>query len=216
MLFSSEIDTQECQRIAQMSLIEEKLFSQGYKDVAGVDEAGRGPLAGPVAAAAVILPRHFVLKGVNDSKKLTALQRKRIFQAIIDSNISFATAFVDAEEIDQMNILQATFLAMKKAVHSLDRIPEFVLIDGNRSPQIAIPSKCIIRGDSLSISIATASVIAKVARDEIMEKYHEKYPQYGFGDHKGYGTKRHLEALYKYGPCPIHRFSFAPVKEALK
>lgn len=176
--------------------------------ICGVDEAGRGPLAGPVCAAAVILPKGLVIPGLNDSKKLSDKRRRELFPIIQQEAVSFGIAFASQEEIDEINILQATFLAMRRAMEQLNPQPEFALIDGNRETDFGVPCKTVIKGDSLSANIAAASVLAKVTRDNWMMKAAEKYPGYGFEIHKGYGTKAHYAALEKLGPCPIHRRSF--------
>ena len=176
--------------------------------VCGVDEAGRGPLAGPVCAAAVILPEGLVIPGLNDSKKLSDKRRRELFPIIQQEAVSFGIAFASQEEIDEINILQATFLAMRRAMEQLNPQPEFALIDGNRETDFGVPCKTVIKGDSLSANIAAASVLAKVTRDNWMMEAAEKYPGYGFEIHKGYGTKAHYAALEKLGPCPIHRRSF--------
>ena len=176
--------------------------------VCGVDEAGRGPLAGPVCAAAVILPKGLVIPGLNDSKKLSDKRRRELFPIIQQEAVSFGIAFASQEEIDEINILQATFLAMRRAMEQLNPQPEFALIDGNRETDFGVPCRTVIKGDSLSANIAAASVLAKVTRDNWMMEAAEKYPGYGFEIHKGYGTKAHYAALEKLGPCPIHRRSF--------
>ena len=176
--------------------------------ICGVDEAGRGPLAGPVCAAAVILPKGLVIPGLNDSKKLSDKRRRELFPIIQREAVSFGIAFASQEEIDEINILQATFLAMRRALEQLNPRPEFALIDGNRETDFGVPCKTVIKGDSLSANIAAASVLAKVTRDNWMIEAAEKYPGYGFEIHKGYGTKAHYEALEKLGPCAIHRRSF--------
>lgn len=176
--------------------------------ICGVDEAGRGPLAGPVCAAAVILPKGLVILGLNDSKKLSDKRRRELFPIIQQEAVSFGIAFASQEEIDEINILQATFLAMRRAMEQLNPQPEFALIDGNRETDFGVPCKTVIKGDSLSANIAAASVLAKVTRDNWMMEAAEKYPGYGFEIHKGYGTKAHYAALEKLGPCPIHRRSF--------
>ena len=173
-----------------------------------MDEAGRGPLAGPVCAAAVILPKGLVIPGLNDSKKLSDKRRRELFPIIQHEAVSFGIAFASQEEIDEINILQATFLAMRRAMEQLNPQPEFALIDGNRETDFGVPCKTVIKGDSLSANIAAASVLAKVTRDNWMMEAAEKYPGYGFEIHKGYGTKAHYAALEKLGPCPIHRRSF--------
>ena len=179
-----------------------------YNLICGVDEAGRGPLAGPVCAAAVILPKGLVIPGLNDSKKLTDKRRRELFPIIQQEAVSFGVAFASQEEIDEINILQATFLAMRRAIDQLDPKPDFALIDGNRETDFGVPCKTVIKGDSLSANIAAASVLAKVTRDNWMIEAAEKYPGYGFEIHKGYGTKAHYAALEKLGPCAIHRRTF--------
>lgn len=188
--------------------LEKQIYSQGYKLVCGVDEAGRGPLAGPVYAAAVILPRDAVIPGLNDSKKLTERKRKELFEPIKTTALSYGIAFATVEEIEELNILNATFLAMNRAIAQLEPQPELALIDGNRNSGIELNSQCVIKGDSLCADIAAASVLAKVSRDRYMLQMDELYPQYHFRQHKGYGTKLHYEALREYGPSPIHRLSF--------
>ena len=187
---------------------EREAFADGVKLVCGVDEAGRGPLAGPVCAAAVILPPELVIPGLNDSKKLTDKKRRELYDIITAEAVSYGIAFADEKEIDEINILQATFLAMARAMEKLAPQPELALIDGNRAKDFGLPVRTIVKGDSLSASIAAASILAKVTRDRLMEQYDETYPQYGFAVHKGYGTKRHYEALREFGPSPIHRMTF--------
>lgn len=187
---------------------EHSCFEQGYQFVCGVDEAGRGPLAGPVCAAAVILPANVEIPGLNDSKKLTDKRRRELYPIIKEQAIAYGIAFADENEIDEINILQATFRAMERAVAQLSVRPDFVLVDGNKLPQLAVPAEAIVQGDSRSASIAAASVLAKVTRDDLMLEMAKSYPQYGFDIHKGYGTKAHYEALRTYGPCPAHRSSF--------
>ena len=179
-----------------------------FELICGVDEAGRGPLAGPVCAAAVILPKGLVIPGLNDSKKLSDKRRRELFPIIQQEAVSFGIAFASQEEIDEINILQATFLAMRRAMEQLNPQPEFALIDGNRETDFGVPCKTVIKGDSLSANIAAASVLAKGTRDNWMMEAAEKYPGYDFEIHKGYGTKAHYAALEKLGPCPIHRRSF--------
>ena len=188
--------------------IEHQCFEGGLELVCGVDEAGRGPLAGPVCAAAVILPRDLVIPGLNDSKKLTDKKRRELFDVITEQAFAYGIAFSDEKEIDEINILQATFRAMERAVKNLSVQPDIVLVDGNRTPSMSIPVKTVVKGDSLSASIAAASILAKVTRDRWMEEQDRVYPAYGFAVHKGYGTKRHYEALTENGPCPIHRMTF--------
>ena len=188
--------------------IERGLSAEGIGAICGVDEAGRGPLAGPVFAAAVILPLGAVLDGLNDSKKLSAAVRERLFDEIASKSLAYAVASANNLEIDKLNILGATYLAMNRAIAALSIKPQLALIDGNRNSGIEFPSKCIIGGDGKSASIAAASILAKVCRDRLMDEMDDKYPQYAFGKHKGYGTKMHYEALDKYGPCDIHRETF--------
>jgi ribonuclease HII len=183
----------------------------GYSLIAGIDEAGRGPLAGPVIAAAVILPEDVELKGVQDSKKMTPRAREEAFSLIEKRAISFSVGMVEPSEIDQINILRATLKAMKQAVLDLDPQPDFLLIDGTGHVELPIQQRCIVRGDQQCLSISAASVMAKVYRDRMMCSYHELYPQYGFSSNKGYGTPRHLAAIARYGPCSIHRFTFRGV-----
>lgn len=183
-------------------------ISKGFKYVCGVDEAGRGPLAGPVYSAAVILPRETVIEGVNDSKKISEKKREYLFEIIKEKSLYWNISFATVREIDEMNILKATFLAMKRAIEGLKVKPDFALIDGNRLPDIDISCEAVVKGDALSESIACASVLAKVERDRYMKKEADKYPEYFFQKHKGYGTKLHIEALKKYGPCEIHRKTF--------
>lgn len=187
---------------------ENNAMSNGYDIVCGVDEAGRGPLAGPVCAAAVILPKGHIIEGVNDSKKLTEKKREMLFDKIIDEALDYSIAIATPEEIDEINILQATFLAMNRAVVGLKTEPDFVMVDGNREPPISYPVQTIVKGDGKSMSIAAASILAKVTRDRYMIEIAEKYPQYQFEKHKGYGTKLHYQMLDEYGPCEIHRQTF--------
>jgi ribonuclease HII len=184
----------------------------GYRRIAGIDEVGRGPLAGPVVAAAVILPVRSRLVGVNDSKQLSERERERLYIAICEQAVGTGIGSADVAEIDQLNILEATRLAMRRALEQLVPPPDYVLIDAVSLPGVSIPVRPIIKGDSLSISIAAASIVAKVTRDRLMARYHDTYPEYGFLSHKGYGTAEHLERLAQHGPCAIHRQSFAPVK----
>ena len=189
-------------------LYEREAFDAGIKLVCGVDEAGRGPLAGPVCAAAVILPPGLEIPGLNDSKKLTDKKRRELYDIMIEQAVSYGIAFASEQEIDEINILQATFLAMERAIQKLSPQPELALIDGNRTKDFGLPVRTIVKGDSLSASIAAASILAKVTRDRLMEEYDAQYPQYGFAVHKGYGTKRHYETLREFGPSPIHRKTF--------
>ena len=188
--------------------IESACREEGFAVICGVDEAGRGPLAGPVCAAAVILPEGLQIPGLNDSKKLTDKRRRELMPVIMEQALAYALAFASPEEIDEINILQATFLAMERALSQLKIRPDLALIDGNRQKDFGITVKTVIKGDSLSANIAAASVLAKVTRDDYMVDMAQQYPQYGFEVHKGYGTKAHYEALRAYGACPIHRASF--------
>ncbi len=186
-----------------------KAKEKGFKVICGVDEAGRGPLAGPVCAAAVILPDGLEIEGLNDSKKLTEAKREKLFDVIIEKAVSYSVAFGTVEEIEEYNILNATFLAMNRAIEGLDIEPDYALIDGNRVPKnIKIECETVVKGDAKSASIAAASVLAKVTRDRLLLRYAEKYPEYSFEKHKGYGTAVHYEAVRKYGLCPVHRPSF--------
>ena len=186
----------------------EKELTAGAWPVCGVDEAGRGPLAGPVCAAAVILPAGTVIEGLNDSKKLTEKRRELLFDEICDKALTFGVAFATVEEIERFNILEAAFLAMDRAIGELDPQPALALIDGNRSKGITVPARAVVKGDAKCGSIAAASILAKVTRDRYMREMAETYPQYGFEKHKGYGTKAHYAALREFGPCEIHRPSF--------
>ncbi|MGQ0811742.1 MAG: ribonuclease HII [Nitrospiraceae bacterium] len=186
----------------------------GYRRVAGLDEAGRGPLAGPVVAAVVVLPARCRIPGVNDSKLLSHCERERLFAEIHQRAVMIAVGSATEQEIDTINILEATRLAMKRAIQVLAPPPDFLLIDALTLP-VSLPHRAIIKGDELSFSIAAASIIAKVTRDRMMADYHQTYPQYNFLTHKGYGTSEHLRLLSEHGPCPIHRRTFAPVQECL-
>lgn len=197
--------------VEDMLLYEKEACHQGFQLVAGVDEAGRGPLAGPVVAAAVILPQAALLKGVDDSKKLTPGQREACFQEISSCASRVGIGSVDAPDIDRMNVLQATFHAMIQAIEKLEILPDFLLIDGPYRLPLGIPQKGIPQGDRKSLTIAAASIVAKVYRDRLMSDYHSLYPVYGFDQHKGYGTPHHLEAIRRHGPCPLHRMSFKGV-----
>lgn len=187
---------------------EKDALAKGYKSVCGVDEAGRGPLAGPVCAAAVILPEGVIIDGVNDSKKLSEKKRESLFDVIREQALSYSIASATVDEIEEINILNATMLAMRRAIDGLDIKADYAMIDGNKIPPIDIDAECIVKGDAKSMSIACASILAKVSRDRLLYKYAEEYPMYGFDKHKGYGTKVHREAILKYGPCPYHRKSF--------
>ena len=188
--------------------IENGYYEQGIRLICGVDEAGRGPLAGPVCAAAVILPGNLEIPGLNDSKKLSDKRRRELFPVICREAIAWSVAFADHNEIDEINILQATYLAMERAIKGLSVEPELALIDGNRAKDFGMPVQTVIHGDSLSASIAAASILAKVSRDDLMLEMEKEYPGYGFEIHKGYGTKAHYEAIQAKGPSPIHRMTF--------
>lgn len=194
---------------------EARLHHGGYRLIAGVDEAGRGCLAGPVVAAAVILAPGRVIDGIDDSKRLRALRREQLDRVIRSEALSIGLGVVQEETIDAVNILQATLLAMRRAISALDPPPDFVLIDGDRSPGCSTPHRAIISGDQHCISIAAASIVAKVARDRMMRAYHLAFPQYGFAQHKGYGTRDHLLAIARYGASPFHRKSFKGVRDPL-
>lgn len=201
-------EEEERARVMKMCEIEKVCREKGYKYIAGVDEAGRGPLAGPVFAAAVILPEDIYIEGINDSKKLSEKKREELFDVICEKADAYCIAEVPENRIDEINILNATFEAMNKAVDGLKICPDYVLVDGNRIAGMKIPHETVVKGDAKSISIAAASILAKVSRDRLMYKMAEKYPEYGFDKHKGYGTKAHCEAILKYGPCDIHRTTF--------
>lgn len=200
-------------RLDRMWKWEKTCYHQGYQAVAGIDEAGRGPLAGPVVAAAVILPLDFDVTGMNDSKKLSESERNRLRKRIEKQALGLGIGLVDAAYIDEHNILQATLQAMRLAVTGIQPQVDYLLIDALKIPKVSLPQQRIVKGDQLSHSIAAASIIAKTTRDEWMLKANEKYPEYGFAQHKGYGTTDHLEKIKKYGPSPIHRRSFAPLRE---
>ena len=193
-----------------MSRYERMLQAKGYRFLAGVDEAGRGPLAGPVVAVACIIPPTVQIKGIKDSKVLTPEARKTLFRQIVSQTI-VGVGVVGEQEIDQINILQASLLAMKKAVLALSITPDFILVDGTFPIDVPVPQKPVIDGDARLVSIGAASIVAKVTRDEIMKDYDIEYPNYGFKDHKGYATPAHIAALETHGPCPIHRMSFRPL-----
>ena len=188
--------------------IENFYYEKGFRLICGVDEAGRGPLAGPVCAAAVILPPNLNIPGLNDSKKLSDKKRRELYPLIKEQAVAYGIAFADENEIDEINILQATFLAMQRAIDQLSVKPDLALVDGNREKDFGIPVRTVVHGDSLSASIAAASVLAKVTRDDLMLKVAEDYPQYGFEIHKGYGTKAHYAAISEHGPCAVHRMYF--------
>ena len=188
--------------------LENELRKAGYSAVCGVDEAGRGPLSGPVVAGACILPPGCVIEGLNDSKKLTPKARDRLFDLIRENAVSCAVGMATPAEIDELNILNATMLAMRRAIAALDVPADFALIDGNCARGIPLPSRTVVSGDALSVSIAAASILAKVTRDRLCLEDDRRYPEYGFAKHKGYGTAQHVAALKQYGPCPLHRRSF--------
>ena len=217
MLGTANFDYREKKRLKKMSLFEQRLFALGFRQIAGIDEAGRGPLAGPVVAAACILPRDYLLAHLNDSKQLSAEQREELFaQMIADSRVVYGIGISSVKRIEQINILRATFEAMQQSVASLSQEPDYLLIDGNQIPAFDFPKEGIVRGDAVSISIAAASIIAKVTRDRIMIAEAARWPQYGFEQHKGYGTPQHIEAIQRLGPCPLHRRTFEPIKSWLE
>ncbi|ABP67733.1 Ribonuclease H [Caldicellulosiruptor saccharolyticus DSM 8903] len=188
--------------------LEENLLKEGYRFICGVDEAGRGPLAGPVFAAAVIMDREIIIEGVRDSKKLTPKKREKLFEEIVKESITYSVAMVDNKTIDEININNATFLAMKNAIEALELVPDIVLVDGYEIPDLNLPQKALIKGDRKSYSIACASILAKVSRDRFITQISSLYPVYKFEKHKGYGTKEHIRLILEYGPCEIHRKSF--------
>lgn len=194
--------------MSDLWLLENEIYASGVSCLCGVDEAGRGPLAGPVCAAAVMLPRGLDIPGLNDSKKLTEKKREELYDIICTGAVCYGVAFAGVEEIERLNILNATFLAMNRAIAQLSVPPQLALIDGNRDSGIEAPSRCIVKGDALCADIAAASVLAKVTRDRYMTALASEYPQYGFEKHKGYGTKQHYAAIREFGPSPAHRMSF--------
>lgn len=198
-----------------MDFYEKTVFGKGYSYIAGIDEAGRGPLAGPVVATAVILPKEFNFQGIKDSKKLSEGQREKLYKMIFSQALAVGIGKVDNRVIDRLNILRASLLAMKKAVINLNPLADYLLIDGINLIDIPIPQMAIKKGDEISYSIAAASIVAKVTRDRLMAHYHKKFPQYNFLRHKGYATEEHLEAIKKYGPSPVHRMSFRGVATKL-
>lgn len=209
----AELDEQEQERLKRLNFYEEQARREGFTCIAGIDEVGRGPLAGPVVAAACIIPAGIYIAYVDDSKKLSPKKRASLFEQLTqDKRICYAVGMVDSEEIDRINIYQATIQAMCLAIEHLAVRPDYLLVDGMQMRALSIPCLRIVKGDSLSQSIAAASIIAKETRDALMRHYHQLWSQYGFDQHKGYGTPQHLEALSKYGPCQIHRRSFAPLK----
>lgn len=199
---------QELERLLLMREKENKLFEMGYTMIAGVDEAGRGPLAGDVYAAACILPADCLIEGLNDSKKLSEKKREKLYDEITQTAACWAVATASVAEIDELNILNATHLAMNRAIDKLNILPDYVLVDGNSMRGLLLPYETVIGGDALSVSIAAASILAKVSRDRYICEMAAQYPEYGFEKHKGYGTKVHVEALKQYGPCPLHRTTF--------
>ena len=203
-----ERERQAVLRLAEMKQIEEGLYEGGARYIAGVDEVGRGPLAGPVVAAAVILPADFDVPGVDDSKKLSEKKREELFEQITEHAVAYGVGVIENYIIDEINILEATKLAMKKALERLETRPDYILIDALTLKDVPIPQRGIIKGDSLSVSIAAASIVAKVTRDRMMKEYHERFPQYAFDHNKGYGTKAHIEGIECYGPCLLHRKTF--------
>lgn len=202
------IDRVEQQRIFKMLAYEQKLWNAGKKLVVGIDEAGRGPLAGPVVAAAVVFPENIFIPGINDSKKLSPLKRAKLFESIHETAVAIGVGACDELVIDEINILQATYRAMKQAIANLAIQPEHVLVDGRLIPDLNLPQTAIIRGDAKCFSIAAASIIAKVTRDRMMIEYDRQFPQYGFAQHKGYPTRKHIQAIFKHGFCAIHRTTF--------
>ena len=192
----------------ELYLYDEQVRAEGYSALCGVDEAGRGPLVGPVVAAAVILPPDFQLEGINDSKKLSEKKREALFDVIKERAVAYGIGMADHKEIDEMNILQATFLAMRRAVEAMGVTPEMVLVDGNQDPKLGLPTRTVVKGDATSASIAAASILAKVTRDRILIDMDKEYPQYHFAKHKGYGTKDHYAQLMEHGMCPYHRRTF--------
>lgn len=195
---------------------EYKYYDKGYELIAGVDEAGRGPLAGPVFAAAVVFDKDTVIPEINDSKKLTEKKREELFDVIIEKALYYNIVSVSEQEIDRINILNAALKCFNLAVSGLDKLPDIALIDGNRCGEMPVECETIVKGDAKSMSIAAASILAKVARDRYITELDSKYPEYNFKKHKGYGTKEHLEAIAKYGPCPIHRMTFKGVREHVR
>lgn len=192
---------------------ERRAEAMGYHAVCGIDEAGRGPLAGPVCAAAVILPQNCAIEGLNDSKKLTEKKREALYDVILEKALSYGIGWASETEIDEINILQATFLAMERAVQAMELPADWAMVDGSQMPPLSIPGETVVKGDGKSASIAAASVLAKVSRDRVLRELDRQYPNYGFAKHKGYGTKAHYEAIHQYGVLPIHRKSFLKTLE---
>ncbi len=215
-VYMFKLGKRETKRLQKLNIYEEEARQQGYHQIAGLDEAGRGPLAGPVVAAACIIPEGVLIAGVNDSKQLTPEERASLYQILIqDERISYGVGIIDSQTIDKINIFQATIAAMLMAISKLPKAPDVLFVDGMKLPHPSIPAKKIIDGDAKSQSIAAASIIAKETRDRLMVEFHQQWPLYGFNQHKGYGTEKHLEALKTHGPCPIHRKSYEPVKVLL-
>ena len=211
---SKQVRFKASEPIFDMGVVEQQLSEKGYQAVCGVDEVGRGPLAGPVVAAAVIIPEGITIDGLDDSKRLTPRRREIVFERIVEMELSCSIGIIDNEDIDRMNIHKASLMAMRKAVMDLKRVPDFVLVDGNFPiPNIITPQFAVVGGDASCQSIAAASIVAKVTRDRIMERYEVLYPSFTFSKHKGYPTPAHLEELAIYGPCEIHRRSFKPVAD---
>lgn len=209
-----KLDRQEKTRLNRLTKYEKQARLDGFQLIAGVDEAGRGPLAGPVHAAACVLPPDFFVAGINDSKQLSADQREAIFNTLVSTNeIQYGIGVVSHEEIDRINIYQASIKAMKQAISLLPTLPDLILVDGMEIFYPNTSCRKIIQGDCLSQSIAAASILAKVSRDKVMREFHEQWPQYGFNQHKGYSTEQHLAAIALHGPCPIHRMSYEPLKK---
>ncbi|MBM7623538.1 ribonuclease HII [Sporohalobacter salinus] len=198
----------------KMKRFEDDLVNRGYRLIGGVDEAGRGPLAGPVVASVVILPKDIFMPGLNDSKQLSEEKREEFFAELQKEALDIGVGIVDSDCIDDINIRNANYQAMRKAILNLDKTPDYLLVDGEEIPEIEIRQQKIVDGDARSISIAAASIIAKVTRDRMLVEYDKEYPEYNFAQHKGYGTASHIDALEKYGPCSIHRYSFSKVREA--
>lgn len=199
---------QELERLKNMLQIEESLYEKGFEYICGIDEAGRGPLCGPVVAAAVVLPKECCIEGVNDSKKLSEKKREVVYEKIMEQALAVGIGIGSVEDIEEKNILNATKGAMKQALENLSILPDYVLVDGNQMISIEIPGETVVSGDAKSESIAAASIVAKVTRDHMLLNWDKEYPEYGFAKHKGYGTKAHIEAIQKYGLCPLHRPSF--------
>ena len=206
-LFGPDLDPLAFERIARGS---------GYCRIAGLDEAGRGPLAEPVVAAAVILPEDLLIPGVTDSKQVPEAERERLYEVIVKDAVAYGVGIADERTIEEVNILQATIIAMERALACIAPPPDYLLLDAITLPRVAIPQKPLVKGDIRSHSIAAASILAKVTRDRLMQKLHEEYPQYNFQRHKGYGTKEHCELIRRYGPCKAHRRTFAPIAGIIK